>query len=199
MNAHDIAPPPLQLPPPELSLHRDHCLALLHRYFMMSVEVGRLPALLGREVFGTRARSYRVTTFEDVVIFVHDVERCLMRLAKFDQDLITRIVFQEYTQEEAAALMGCTRQTVIARFPDALDSMTEIFISVGLLRPRVRKYRKRAAGRGPGASIDIAGCAALEAPLSLPNLVSNSRIGLTARFNQKLVKPPLEAIFAVSA
>jgi predicted DNA-binding protein (UPF0251 family) len=199
MSAPNLAPPPLQLPPPELSLHRDHCLALLHRYFMMSVEVGRLPALLGREVFRTRARSYRVTTFEDVVIFVHDVERCLRRLSSFDQELIARIVFQEYTQEEAAALMGCTRQTVITRFPDALDSMTEIFISVGLLRPRTRHYRKRAAGRAPGTGIDLAGCAAVKRLRLLPTLVSNPHIGPVARFTEKLVKPPLEAIFAVSA
>jgi hypothetical protein len=188
---------PSHLPAPELSLYRDRCLALLHRYFTMSVEVGRLPALLGREVFRTRARSYRLTSFEDVVIFVHDVERCLARLDRFDHELIVRLVFQEYTQEETAALLKCTRQTVGSRYPDALDSLTEIFLELGLLRPHTRRHRK-CAQPAPKAGVDLACCA--EPATSLPHHVPvSSHIGSGVAASEKLVKPSSTAIFALSA
>ena len=70
-------------------------MALLKRYMRLSVEVGRLPSLLGREFFRTRVTSYHVGTFEDTVIFVHDVERTLGRLDPFSQKLIAKIVLQE--------------------------------------------------------------------------------------------------------
>lgn len=190
MNSPELAPPPLQLPPPELSLHRDHCLALLHRYFTLSVEVGRLPALLGREVFRTRARSYRITTFEDVIIFVHDVERCLARLAQFDQELITRIVFQEYTQEEAAALMGCCARTIERHFPEALDLLTEIFLANGILKPNTRQYRHLVLEEKPvTGKVDLNGCACE----SDENAHSGPDLAHLLLVPGKLVKPPFFA------
>ena len=60
----------------DLSAYHDRTIALLRRYFRMSLEIGRMPSVLGREVFRARVTSYRVQTFEDAVIFVHDVERC---------------------------------------------------------------------------------------------------------------------------
>lgn len=162
MSAPGVVSPLCAMPAPELSLHRDHCLALLHRYFKMSVEVGRLPALLGREVFRTRARSYRMTTFEDIVIFVHDVERCLARLAAFDQELITRIVFQEYTQDEAAALMACGLRTIERRFPEALDALTEMFLAAGMIDTSTRRYRHPLPD-DTSATVDLQACAAVVA------------------------------------
>jgi DNA-directed RNA polymerase specialized sigma24 family protein len=120
---------------PDLWLYRDRTVALLKRYMRLSVEVGRLPSLLGREFFRTRVTSYHVATFEDTVIFVHDVERMLGRLDPFSQKLIAKIVLQEYTQDEAARLLGCWRRTVGRRFPEALDRLSEMFLEGGLLRP----------------------------------------------------------------
>jgi predicted DNA-binding protein (UPF0251 family) len=97
------------------------------------VEVGRLPSLLGREFFRSGVTSYRATTFEDTVIFVHDVARGLERLKEFESKLIARIVLQDYTQNETARLMGCGRRTVGRRFPEALDQLTEVFLEAGLL------------------------------------------------------------------
>jgi len=91
-------------------------------------------ALLGREVFRARVTSYRMGTFEDTVIFVHDIERCLERLDPESQSLIVRMVFQDYTQEEAAATFGCTLRTLTRRFPEAIDRMTQILIDCGLLQ-----------------------------------------------------------------
>ena len=118
---------------PDLWLYRDRTMALLRRYLRISVEVGRLPSLLGREFFRTRVTSYRVSTFEDAVIFVHDVERGLEKLDEFEKKLIAKVVLQDYSQKETARLMGCKRRTVVRRFPEALDQLSEIFLEGGLL------------------------------------------------------------------
>ena len=127
---------------PELSLYRDHTIALLRRYFCMSVEVGRLPALLGRECFRTSAQDYHVHSFENMVLFVIDVERCLERLHPFDQELIARIVIQEYLEDEAARLLQVHRTTIIRHLHDALDALSEMFFAGGLLP--LPSYRRKA-------------------------------------------------------
>jgi hypothetical protein len=119
----------------DLRLYRDRTRALLRRYFQMSIELGRLPSLVGREFFRSRVTSYRMHTFEDTVIFVHDTETCLQRLDVFSQQLIARIIFQDYTLEETAALVGCGRRTVVRRYPRALDRLSELFLEAELLRP----------------------------------------------------------------
>jgi len=60
---------------PDLWLYRKRTEAILRKFFRMSVEVGRLPSILGSEFFRTHVTSYSVSSFEDAVIFVHDVER----------------------------------------------------------------------------------------------------------------------------
>ena len=106
---------------------------MLRRYHRLSVEVGRLPSLLGREFFRTRVTSYHAGTFEDAVIFVHDVARGLDKLGAFEHKLIAKIVLQNYTHNETARLLGCWRRTVGRRFPEALDQLTDIFLEAGLL------------------------------------------------------------------
>lgn len=118
---------------PDVWLYRDRTIALLRRYFRISIEVGRLPSLVGREVFRGRVTAYRMRTFEDAVIFVHDVEHGLEQLDAFERELIGKIIFQEYTHDEAAHLMGCWRRTVGRRFPEALDRLSEIFLKGGVL------------------------------------------------------------------
>ena len=127
---------------PDLAIYRQRTIHFLRRYFQMSMEVGRVPSLLGREVFRTRVTSYRMGTFEDTVIFVHDIERCLERLDPESQSLIVRIVFQDYTQEEAAGIFGCTLRTLTRRFPEAIDRMTQILIDCGLLK-RIGSIKSR--------------------------------------------------------
>jgi predicted DNA-binding protein (UPF0251 family) len=119
---------------PELWVYRDRTTALLLRYLHMSVEVGRLPSILGREFFRAHVSCYRVNTFEDAVIFVHDVERSLEGLDEFSRQVIARVVLQQYTQEEAARLLGCARKTIGRCLPQALDQLSEIFLARGILR-----------------------------------------------------------------
>ena len=118
---------------PDLWLYRKRTVGLLRRYMRLSIEVGRLPSLLGREFFRTRVTSYRASTFEDAVIFVHDVEHCLDKLNDFDRELIGQVVLQDFGHGETARLLGCRRRTVGRRLPEALDLLSEIFLAAALL------------------------------------------------------------------
>jgi hypothetical protein len=118
---------------PDLWLYRKRTVKLLRRYLRYALETGRLPSILGSEFFRTRVTSYGVGSFEDRVIFVRDVEICLQRMDKFSQELIARIVLQEYSHEKTASLLHCTRMTVHRELPETLDRMSEIFLEVGLL------------------------------------------------------------------
>ena len=130
---------------PDLWLYRDRTVALLRRYLRLSIEVGRMPALLGREIFRSRVTSYKASSFEDSVIFVHDIERSLEQLDEFDQQLIARIVLQEYSKEEAGRILGCGYRTVERLFPEALDHVSEILLDRQILtgvpstKPEVKK------------------------------------------------------------
>jgi hypothetical protein len=117
----------------ELWLYRSRTAALLRRYLRFSIEVGRLPSILGRELFRSKVTSYRMSSFEDAVIFVYEVERALAQLNGFAQLLIATIIFQEYTKDEAAEQLRCARRTICREFPEALDRISEIFLNGGLL------------------------------------------------------------------
>ena len=57
-------------------------------------------------MFRGKVSSYRIHTFEDAVIFVYDIEKCLKQMDTEETELIARIALQEYTQAEAAELTG---------------------------------------------------------------------------------------------
>lgn len=120
-------------PKPELAFYRKYSEAMLRRYMRLSMTVGRMPALLGHDAFRGKMSTYRVTSFEDSVIFVYDVEKCLKRLDSFSQELIRRIALQEYTQGEAAGLLRVSLRTIVRRYGEAIDSLTQIFIDYRLL------------------------------------------------------------------
>jgi hypothetical protein len=120
---------------PELAFYRKYTEGLLRRYVRLSMEAGRAPSLLGREMFRGKVTNYRVHSFEDVVIFVHDVETCLKMLDEGQQHLIRRIALQEFTQAETAGLLGLSLRSVHRRYADALDELTEIFLERKLLEP----------------------------------------------------------------
>lgn len=126
--------PPVPLPADELYLYRKHVTALLRRYFRVSLEIGRLPSLLGGEVFRARLTSYRLQSFEDLVIFAHDVERCLESLAPFRRNLVVHVIFQGYTPEEASRLLHCAHLTARRGMAKALDELAVLFLQKGLLR-----------------------------------------------------------------
>ena len=120
---------------PELAFYRKYTEGMLRRYMRLSMEAGRASSLLGREMFRGKVTNYRVHGFDDVVIFVHDVETCLAKLDEGQQYLIKRIALQEYTHAETAGMMGLCMKTVTRRYARALDELTEIFLERKLLEP----------------------------------------------------------------
>jgi hypothetical protein len=120
----------------ELAFYRKYTEAMLRRYLRVSMEVGRVPSLMGRELFRGYVSHYTMTSFEDGVIFCVDVERCIARLRRQDQRIIQRITIQGYTQEEAAPLLGFGVRTCIVHYREALDRLTEVFLAGRLLEPQ---------------------------------------------------------------
>jgi hypothetical protein len=118
---------------PDLWLYRKRTVGLLRRYMRFSLETGRLPSFVGREFFRAKVTYYTATTFEDRVIFVRDVEKCMNRLEYWDQQLIVRIILQEHGQEQTARILQCGLRTIERRLPEVLDLLSEDFLRVGLL------------------------------------------------------------------
>ena len=116
-----------------LGFYRKHTESLLRRYLYASMQVGRAPNILGDPIARGWCSSRPVRTFEDAVIFVLDVERCLNQLGALDRMMLSRIVLQEYTQSEAASLLGMAARTISYKFPKALDRLTEKLLESGLL------------------------------------------------------------------
>lgn len=116
-----------------LAFYRKHTESMLRRYLYASMQVGRAPSILRDPVARGWASSRPVRTFEDAVIFVLDVEKCLSQLTSLDREMLNRIVLQEYTQAEAAVLLGMAVRTIGYKFPLALDRLTERLLEAGLL------------------------------------------------------------------
>ena len=126
---------------PDLWMYRSRTAALLKRYMRFSIETGRLPSFMGREVIRAKISCYTAVTFEDRVIFVRDVEMALERLGGWDQQLIARHVLQEYEQEESARILNCSRSTVQRRLLQVLDLLSEDFLRTRLLAQGTSRRR----------------------------------------------------------
>jgi hypothetical protein len=121
---------------PEVAFYRKYTEGMLRRYVRLAMEAGRVPSLIGRELFRGKVTNYQVHGFDDVVIFVHDVEKCLAKLDTETYEVIERVALQEYTQGETAAMFGLPLRTLIRRYNDALDELTEMFLERDLLEPQ---------------------------------------------------------------
>jgi hypothetical protein len=131
-----------------LAFYRKHTERLLRQYMHTSMEMGRVPSILGKCMFRGKVSSYRIHSFEDAVIFVFDIEKCLKLLDGYSQDLVGRIALQEYTQMETASLMGQPLRSIVRKYAEAIDALTAIFLQYELLtidrgdRSDVRRNRK---------------------------------------------------------
>jgi len=121
-------------PAPEVAFYRKYTEALLYRYMKLSMGAGRVPSLLGRELFRGDVSHCRARGFDDAVIFVHDVTGCIAQLRPAEQGLIRRIAMHGYSQSEAAAMLGISLSTVVRRYHEGLDRLTGILLQRGLLR-----------------------------------------------------------------
>lgn len=120
---------------PEIAFYRKYTEAMLRRYLKLSMESGRAPSLLGREMFRGNVTHYKVECFDDVVIFVHDVSRCLGLLDQTERFLINRIALQQYTQLEVALMLNLPIRSVVRRYDRSLDLLTQLFLERRLLEP----------------------------------------------------------------
>ena len=121
------------VPASSVGFYRRYTELLLRRYMQVSLRMGKVPSALGNCVFRGRVSSRQVHGFEDAVIFVYDVERCMKQLEPEERELIARIALQEYTQAEAAELTGQSLRTVVRKYGDAMDRLTRIFLEKELL------------------------------------------------------------------
>ena len=139
---------------PELAFYRKYTEGILRRYVTMSMESGRVPSLLGKEMFRGKVTNYDVHGFDDVVIFIHDIEACIRKLDDDQQWLIRRIALQQYTQEEAGKMLHLTRRTIMRRYNDAMNRLTGVLLEVELLEPFIagqnpcRSYRRKSCQEG---------------------------------------------------
>jgi hypothetical protein len=124
---------PVHGPATSLAFYRKHTESMLRRYLYASMQVGRAPSILGDPIARGWASSRPVRTFEDAVIFVLDIEKCLDQLGSLDRQMLSRVVLQEYTQAEAANLLGMSVRTISYKLPQALDRLTEKLLETGLL------------------------------------------------------------------
>ncbi len=84
-------------------------------------------------MFRGKVSSYRIHTFEDAVIFVYDIEKCLKQLSAADMELVARIALQEHTQAETADLTGQSLRSVVRKYGEAIDGLTKLFLDKNLL------------------------------------------------------------------
>jgi hypothetical protein len=119
---------------PQTAFYRKYTEAMLRRYGAMALQKGRVPSLLGRELFRGKVTSYRIHGFDDVIIFVADVERCLKLLTVEQQRLIVRVAVQEYTLAETASMLRWSMRSTQRRYHEALDELTAIFQKRGLMQ-----------------------------------------------------------------
>lgn len=118
----------------EVAFYRKYTEGMLRRYMYRSMEIGRVPALLGEFTFRARSSSKKGYTFEDAVIFVYDVERCLKRLNAMEREIVKRIALQEYTLAETASMLRMSVRTAGRRYFEALDQLTRVFLRLELMQ-----------------------------------------------------------------
>ncbi len=116
-----------------LAFYRKHTESLLRQYMQKSLELGKTPSILGNCMFRGKVSSRRLHNFEDTVIFVFDIEKCLKTLDKFSQEVIARVALQEYSQGETAAMTGQSLRSIVRKYAEAIDKLTEIFLEYELL------------------------------------------------------------------
>src|SRR5947199_5324693 len=138
-------------------VYRARTVAMLRRYMRYSIETGRLPSLLGREFFRAKVTTYTVVTFEDRVIFVQDMGKCLEKLDEFSRQLIARHILQEHDQAATGKLLNCTERTVRTYVPITLDLLSDILLEVGLLEPQDTNTRNSCQG-GKRGEIFLSDC-----------------------------------------
>jgi hypothetical protein len=116
---------------------RMRTMAVLRRFFRTALLLGRMPSLLGREILRASCAAGQgrsAWAFEDSVLYICDVGRCLRELEPLEQRLIAFCILEEHSEWEAARLFHRSRSDISRRLAHALDLLHETFCRIGLLR-----------------------------------------------------------------
>jgi len=117
------------------SYERSRAMRLLQRFFRTALLLGRMPSLLGKEIFRSRMDGRPGGAFEDAVVFVCDVERCLRQLAPGDQRILAYCVLEGRSEWDAARRFHCAQSEISRRLGATLDFLHETFCRMELLEP----------------------------------------------------------------
>jgi Sigma-70, region 4 len=120
-------------PRPEMLCFRGQTFALVRHFFELSCQVGRLPSILGRELFRARVSHHAIPSFEDQAVFNRDIELCLEKLNDDHAEIITLVGLYDFSHEEVAEMLRCSKAWIAQRFAEALDCLSEIFLEGGIL------------------------------------------------------------------
>ncbi len=120
-----------------MAFYRKYTERLLGRYMRTSMQMGRSPSVLGNLVIRGRATHTGVRNFEDAIIFVHDMDNCLKKLDSGGRELVSRIALQEFTQQEVGDMLGMSARSVVRRYLEAIDRLTEILLEVELMEEMI--------------------------------------------------------------
>jgi hypothetical protein len=147
----DRLPDPPQAEPDTVCF-RAQTIAIVRHFFEISCQVGRLPSILGREFFHAKVSHHSIPSFEDQALFVHDIERCLLKLDVEDARMVTMVGLYDFSKEEVAAMLRRCRSWVGEHYIDALDSLSQIFLEAGVLsrdKPDRQQWQMRESPRQP--------------------------------------------------
>lgn len=141
--SHDEEQPAGDEPRPEMVCFRGQTLGLVRHFFEISSQAGRVSSLLGREFFRSRVSHHVIPSFEEQAVFVRDIELCLAKLPPQRADVLMLHGLHDYSAEEVSLMLHCSRSLVRRYFYEALDTLGEIFLRVGLLRENQPDRRQR--------------------------------------------------------
>jgi hypothetical protein len=154
--AYAVAQPSMPLnrarPIDGYAFFRKHTVGLLRRYLAVCMELGRTPSPLSDVVFRGHVSSYHLKTFEDLLIFAVDVDKCIRQLDGVSQSVLVHTVFEDYTAEETAEIMKTSRRSVGRIYGEAIDRLTRQFLDFGLLGSNPEKLSRETA---PNQSNDL--------------------------------------------
>lgn len=117
------------------SFERMRTMALLYRFLRTALSLGRMPSLVGREIFRARVRARPPSAFEDAVLFVCDVEKCLGELEPLEQRLIAYCVLENRSEWEASRQFQTSQGFISRHLGHALDVLHVTLCRRGLLPP----------------------------------------------------------------
>ena len=117
------------------SFERTRTMVLLQRFLRTALSLGRMPSLVGREIFCTRVQARPPSAFEDSVLFVCDVEKCLAQLNPLEQRLIAYCILENRSEWEASRQFHASQGLISRHLGHALDFLYLTFCQRGLLKP----------------------------------------------------------------